>query len=204
MSFLLADPPANYSMKSIHHRPLVISKTGFLSLFLDAPSHLYKRLCPSVRPSVGPSVRRSVCPVLFLKVKRTHTRRILCRVSGLVVFIERGGSEVKTEEDPILSLSSFTVFFLLACPFFLVINGFAVFWQRLSATYFPMKIDAFFWPFHYGSEQISSGFLACLFAHSLAPLTHSLAPHCRLHSRSLLRSFLHSFTDSLTLELMEK
>ena len=29
--------------------------------FLDAPSHLYKRLCPSVRRSVG----SSVCPVLF-------------------------------------------------------------------------------------------------------------------------------------------
>ena len=48
--------------------------------FLDAPSHLYMRLCPSVRRSV----RRSVCPVLFSRVKRTHTRRILCRVSGLV------------------------------------------------------------------------------------------------------------------------
>ena len=34
------------------------------SFFLDAPSQLYKRLCPSV----GPSVRRSVCPVLFSKV----------------------------------------------------------------------------------------------------------------------------------------
>ena len=40
----------------------------------------------SVRRSVGPSVRRSVCPVLFSKVKRTHTRRILCRVSGLVLL----------------------------------------------------------------------------------------------------------------------
>ena len=40
---------------------------------LDAPSILYKRLCPSV----GPSVR----PVLFSKVKSTHTRRILFRVS---------------------------------------------------------------------------------------------------------------------------
>ena len=30
--------------------------------FLDAPSHLYKRLCPSVGPSVGPSVRPSVRP----------------------------------------------------------------------------------------------------------------------------------------------
>ena len=35
-------------------------------------------------PSVGPSVDRSICPVLFLKVKSTHTRRILCRVSDLV------------------------------------------------------------------------------------------------------------------------
>ena len=84
--------------------------------FLDAPSHLYKRSCPSlrrsvrpsvpcyfrtnmaifrcavaslyevesVRPSVRPSVRRSVCPVLFSMVKCTHTRRILCGVSGLV------------------------------------------------------------------------------------------------------------------------
>ena len=49
--------------------------------FLDAPSHLYKRLCPSVRRSVRPSVRMSR---VFSKVKRTHSRRILCRVSGLV------------------------------------------------------------------------------------------------------------------------
>ena len=52
--------------------------------FLDAPSHLYKRVCPSVGPSVRRSVRRMVRPQLFSKVKRTHTRRILCRVSGLV------------------------------------------------------------------------------------------------------------------------
>ena len=36
----------------------------------------------SVRPSVGPSVRRSV-PRYF----QTRTRRILCRVSGLVLFL---------------------------------------------------------------------------------------------------------------------
>ena len=36
-----------------------------------------------VRPSVGPYVR----PVLFSKVKSTHTRRIFCRVSGLVKFL---------------------------------------------------------------------------------------------------------------------
>ena len=58
--------------------------------FLDAPSHLYMRSCPSVGPSVRPSVRASVGPVLFSKVKITHTRRILCLVSGLVLFgIER-------------------------------------------------------------------------------------------------------------------
>ena len=48
----------------------------FYLMFLDAPSHLYKRLCPSVRPSVGPSV-----PSYF----PMRTRRILCRVSGLVI-----------------------------------------------------------------------------------------------------------------------
>ena len=41
----------------------------------------------SIRGCVRPSARRSVCPVLFSKVKSTHTRLILYRVSGLVVFI---------------------------------------------------------------------------------------------------------------------
>ena len=43
----------------------------------------------SLRGCVRPSVRRSVCPsvrpVLFSKVKSTHTRRIMCRVSCLVI-----------------------------------------------------------------------------------------------------------------------
>ncbi len=34
------------------------------SLFLDASSHLYMRVCPSVRPSVGRSVRPSVRPLV--------------------------------------------------------------------------------------------------------------------------------------------
>ena len=58
---------------------LFLSLSFSLSRFLDAPSHLYKRVCPSVRRSVGPSVRLSV-PCYF----QTRTRRILCRVSGLV------------------------------------------------------------------------------------------------------------------------
>ena len=57
-------------------------------LFLDAPSHLYKRLCPSVRQSIRPrSVRPSVRPSVRLSIPnyfRTRTRRILCRASGLV------------------------------------------------------------------------------------------------------------------------
>ena len=39
------------------------SQISFVSisyLFLDASSHLYKRVCLSVRPSVGPSVRLSI------------------------------------------------------------------------------------------------------------------------------------------------
>ena len=43
----------------------------FFLFFLDAFSHLYKRVCLSVGPSVGPSVRRSVRPkrVEFLRNK---------------------------------------------------------------------------------------------------------------------------------------
>ena len=42
---------------------VLAAKDLCLSLhFLDAPSHLYKRSCPSVRPSVGPSVGPSVRP----------------------------------------------------------------------------------------------------------------------------------------------
>ena len=69
-----------------------------IHLFLDAPSHLYKRSCPSVRRSVGPSVGPSVSPVLFSKVKRTHTRHILCRVSGRVrVLLNENGVNTKDE-----------------------------------------------------------------------------------------------------------
>ena len=42
---------------------------------LDAPSHLYKSLCPSVGPYV---------PCYFRRWKKSHTRRIFCRVSDLV------------------------------------------------------------------------------------------------------------------------
>ena len=52
-------------------------------VFRCAVASLYEVV--SVRPSVGPSVRQSVHPALFSKVKSTRTRRILYRVSGLVL-----------------------------------------------------------------------------------------------------------------------
>ena len=43
-------------------------------LFLDASTHLYKRLCPSVRRSVGPSVRRSVRPSVDPSVRHAFIK----------------------------------------------------------------------------------------------------------------------------------
>ena len=46
----------------------------FISSFLDASSHLYKVLFPSVGPSVRPFIHLSVCPwrFFFLCSQRTH------------------------------------------------------------------------------------------------------------------------------------
>ena len=41
---------------------LVLPTSCFYGLFLDASSHLYMRVCPSVHRSVGPSVGRLVHP----------------------------------------------------------------------------------------------------------------------------------------------
>ena len=43
----------------------VIPLTNHPISFLDASSHLYKRVCPSIGLSVGPSVSWSVCRPLF-------------------------------------------------------------------------------------------------------------------------------------------
>ena len=55
---------------------------------IDSVVHVSIFRCAVASLQEGVSVRLSVCPsvrpVLFSKVKRTHTRRILCRVSGLV------------------------------------------------------------------------------------------------------------------------
>ena len=67
-------------------RETIVVGYWFISdgLFRCAVASLYEVVSvrPSVRRSVGPSVR----PVLFSKVISMHTRRILCRVSGLVVM----------------------------------------------------------------------------------------------------------------------
>ena len=50
-------------------------------VFVKFNTQTYKsRVHPSICPSIGPSIH----PVLFLKVKSTHTRHILCCVSALV------------------------------------------------------------------------------------------------------------------------
>ena len=60
--------------------------TGRDGLFLGSANHAPQQVfrCAVASLSVGPSVCLSGGPVLFSKVKITHTRRILCRVSGLV------------------------------------------------------------------------------------------------------------------------
>ena len=63
-----------------------------LSLFLDAPSHLYKRWCQSVRPSVRPS------PVIFKRVLGAS-----CAVYPALFFFF-SSSDVKKKLD-VISLS---------------------------------------------------------------------------------------------------
>ena len=65
-SLFLLPPP---TLSSSSPPPTIGLKTSLdKSTFLDVPSHLYKRLCvsvgPSIRPSVRPSIRRSIMPSL--------------------------------------------------------------------------------------------------------------------------------------------
>ena len=58
--------------------------------FLDAPSHLYKRVCPSVRPSVRPSVGPS----------RVIFRRVLgasCAVYPALFLNDNGQTDIRTD-----------------------------------------------------------------------------------------------------------
>ena len=101
-SFSFRNKHSNITMNNVE------KKVGWLeekwernsSSFLDAFSHLYKRVCPSVRqsvgPSVGPSVHPSIGPSVTHELKPCKSAifdhnyyqyergRILCRVYGLV------------------------------------------------------------------------------------------------------------------------
>ena len=61
---------------------------SFFCFFLDAFSHLYRRVCPSVRRSVGPSVTHELksceSAVFNQNYWQYERERILCRVYGLV------------------------------------------------------------------------------------------------------------------------
>ena len=54
------------------------------------------------------------------------------------------------------------------------------------------------------NPDVSTGPLARPFARSLAPLTRSLAPHCSLCSRALLRSLAHSFARGNVNDIMSQ
>ena len=56
----------------------------------------------------------------------------------------------------------------------------------------------------YEIDAWSTGSFAPPLARSLAPLTHSLAPHCSLRSRAPLRPFVCSLAHSLAPELIGK
>ena len=65
LSLTLLSGGFNFLVSSFPFRQQSVHRLGFqfFSIFvslLDASTHLYKRLCPSVRPLVRPSVRRSV------------------------------------------------------------------------------------------------------------------------------------------------
>ena len=56
----------------------------------------------------------------------------------------------------------------------------------------------------YEIDAWSTGPFTRPLAHSLAPLTHSLALHCSLRSRAPLRSVVRSLAHTLAIELMGK
>ena len=75
--------------------------------FLDAFSHLYKRVCPSVGPSDGPSVRPSVRPSIRWSVRNpffSNPRKRLflaAEMDGIELVVTRGeeGGAVVTGVD---------------------------------------------------------------------------------------------------------
>ena len=70
---------------------LILNLRKLICPFLDAFSHLYKRVCPSVGWSVGWSVTLELEPckkaVFDQNYCQYQRERILCRVSGLVPLL---------------------------------------------------------------------------------------------------------------------
>ena len=87
LTFVFATVCSGFHVFLFHE--LLVSRSISILIFRCAAVSLYEVV------SVRPSVRRSVCPALFSKVKSTHTRRILCRVSGLVFFDFRVSQSTK-------------------------------------------------------------------------------------------------------------
>ena len=63
-----------YAHMDIRFSKSLAARHKIFLFFLDASSHLYKRVCPSVRRSVGPSVRWSVGHAFSINEENTsHT-----------------------------------------------------------------------------------------------------------------------------------
>ena len=69
------DDDGNEKQQSFSQTTNLNLRLGVLK-FLDAPSHLYKRVCPSVRPSVRPSVCPSVRPSVRRSVGPSGRRAV--------------------------------------------------------------------------------------------------------------------------------
>ena len=64
------------------HTRFNIQSFNLVRISLDASSHLYKRVCPSVRRSVQRSVRRSVRPSVHPSVRPSVGRSHKSQISG--------------------------------------------------------------------------------------------------------------------------
>ena len=81
-----------------NHIQVWISKSNAFLYFLEAPSHLYKRVCQSVRPSVRPSGRRSVTPSLRRVLGASYAVCSALFIKLAVILFLHGKSRVKTQK----------------------------------------------------------------------------------------------------------
>ena len=62
------------NLQPLHTPHTIITTASKILIFSVADTQLYKKLCPSVLLSVGPSVRRSVGRPVTLELKTRETR----------------------------------------------------------------------------------------------------------------------------------